>query len=142
MRGSYLGGYGLPGMLAFIGVIGAIEAVLTRIWIRPAALMLWVILIGGALVAMFVVEAISRRNMVEVSDDRIRWSFRQPPDKGDRPLSSLQKVEVFPSGARLVLQDRQVFASRAVFRRRDIKRFVEGLRGLGAQVNDMGIPGV
>jgi hypothetical protein len=33
-----------------------------------------------------------------------------------------------------------VFASRAEFRRRDIKRFVEGLRGLGVQVSDMGSP--
>ena len=127
-------------MLAFIGVIGVIQAFLTRIWIGPAALTMWVILIGGAVVAMFVVEAISRRNVVEVTGDRIRWSFRQPPDKGDQPMSSLQKVEVFPSGARLVFEQGLVFASRADFRRRDIKRLVEGLRGLGAQISDTGSP--
>jgi len=87
---------------------------------------------------IFVAEAISRRNVVQVSGDRIRWSFRQPPDKGDQALSNLRKVEVFPSGARLVFEQGMVFASRAEFRRGDIKRFVEGLRGLGAQVVDMG----
>jgi hypothetical protein len=99
---------------------------------------LWLILMGVVVGTIFVAEAISRRNVVEVSGDRVRWSFRQPPDKGDQPLSSLQKVEVFPSGARLVFEQGLVFASRVDFRRRDIKSLVEGLRGLGAQVSDMG----
>ena len=133
-----MGGYGLPGMLAFVGVIAAIEAILTRIWARPSALAVWIVIVGGALVGIFFMEAISRRNVVEVADERIRWSFRQPPEKGDEPISHLQRVEVLPSGARLVFMDGLVFASRAQFRRRDIRRLVEGLRGLGADVNDMG----
>src|SRR5712692_311690 len=138
IHGSYMGGYGLPGTLALVGVLGAIAAVLSRIWARPAALTLWLILMGVAVGTIFVAEAISRRNVVEVRGDRIRWSFRQPPVKGDQPVSSLQKVEVFPSGARLVFEASMVFASRAEFRRSDIERLVEGLRQLGALVSDMG----
>jgi len=140
INGSYMGGYGLPGALALVGVLGAIAAILSRVWARPAALELWLIVMGVAVGTIIGAEAISRRNVVEVGADRIRWSFRQPPDHGEQPLTSLQKVEVFPSGARLVLQDRMVFASRVDFRRRDIKRLVEGLRALGAQVGDMGGP--
>ena len=137
IHGSTMGDYGLPGMLAFVGVLGTIEAVLTRIWARPSALTVWVILIGVALATIFAVEAVNRRNVVEVSSERIRWSFRQPPESGDEPLSNLQKVEVFQSGARLVFEHGLVFASRAMFRRRDIKRLVEGLQQLGVQISDM-----
>jgi hypothetical protein len=138
IHGSFLGGYGLPGMLAFVGVIAAIQSVLTRIWARPSALAVWVVIVGGALLAVIFMEAVSRRNVVEVGDERIRWSFRAPPEKGDQPFSHLQRVEVFPSGARLVFIEGAVFANRANFRPRDIKRLVDGLRSLGAQVNDMG----
>ena len=138
IHGSSMGGYGLAWMLALVGVLGGVAAVVSRIWARPAALTLWLILMGVAVGTIVVAEAISRRNVVEVSGDRIRWSFRQPPDQGDQPLSSLQKVEVFPSGARLVFEEGLVFASRAEFRRSDIKRLAEGLRGLGARLSDMG----
>jgi hypothetical protein len=135
-----MGGYGLPGGLAVVGLLGGINAVLARIWASQTALMVWLIVVGGAVLAIFFAEAVNRRNVVEVTGDRVRWSFRQPPATGDQPLSSLRKVEVFPSGARLVFEEGMVFASRAVFRRSDIKRLVEGLRGLGAQVSDMGSP--
>lgn len=136
--GSYIGGYGLPGALALVGVIAAIQAVLTRIWARPSALAVWVVIVGGAVAAIFFAEVVSRRNVVEVADERIRWSFRAPPEKGDQPFSHLQRVEVFPSGARLIFIEGAVFANRTNFRPRDIKRLVDGLRSLGAQVNDMG----
>ena len=139
IHGSFMGGYGLPGLLAFVGIIGVIQAVLNRIWARPAALVVWLILIGGAVVVILVAEGISRRNVREVSGGRIRWSFRQPPEQGDQALSSLQKVEVFSSAARLVFEDSLVVASRAVFRRRDINRLVEALRELGAQVTGGGL---
>ncbi len=136
IHGSFLGGNGLPGMLAFVGVIGGINAVLTRIWVRPAALTVWLILIGGALATILFVEAVCRRNIVAVGRNRIRWSFRQPPEKGDEPLSNLQRVEVFSSATRLVFKDRLTAISRADFRRPDINRLVETLRGLGAPIND------
>lgn len=138
IHGSYMGGYGLPGALALVGVLGSVAAVLSRIWASPAALTLWLIVMGVAVGTIFVAEAISRRNVVEVNGDRVRWSFRQPAFKGDQALSDLLKVEVSLDGARLVFKYDAVFASRAEFRRRDIKGFVEGLRGLGAQVSDMG----
>ncbi len=137
IHGSSLGGAGLPGMLAFVGVIGAINAVLTRIWVRPAALTVWLILIGGAVLAILFVEAVCRRNIVVVGRNGIRWSFRAPPEKGDEPLSNLQRVEVFSSATRLVFKDRLAAVSRADFRRRDINRLVETMRGLGVPINDM-----
>jgi hypothetical protein len=139
IHGSSIGGYGVPGMLAFLGVMGTVTAVLDKIWVQPSALVAWLILIGAALAILIFVEAVNRRNVVEVKGDRIRWSFRQPPEKGDELLSHLQRVEVFPSGARLVFMDRPVFASRAEFRRRDINELVEALRRRGAQVNDIGV---
>ena len=138
IHGSYMGGFGLPGGLVLVGVLGTVAAVLSRIWARPAALMVWLIVMGVAVGTIFVAEAVSRRNVVEASGDRIRWSFRQPVINGDQALSDLRKVEVSPDGARLVFEYDAVFASRAEFRRRDIKRFVEGLRRLGAQVIDSG----
>jgi hypothetical protein len=138
IHGSSLGGYGVPGMLAFLGVLGTFAAVLDQIWARRSALVVWLILIGAALAILILVEAVNRRNVVEVKGDRIRWSFRQPPDNGDQPLSALSRVEVFPSGARLVFDGGPVFASRAMFTPRDIRRLVDGLRGLGAQVTQMG----
>ncbi len=140
IHGSYMGGFGLPGALALVGVLGTVAAVLSRIWARPAALTVWLIVMGVAVGTIFVAEVVSRRNVVEASGDRIRWSFRQPVVNGDQALSDLRKVEVSPDGARLVFEYDAVFASRAEFRRRDIKRFVEGLRGLGAQVSDTGSP--
>ncbi len=138
IHGSTLGGYGLPGMLAFVGVLGGINAVLTRIWARPAALTLWLIIVGGAVLTILFVEAVNRRNIVEVSGDRIRWSFRQPPVKGDQPLSGLRKVEVFSSGACLEFEEGRVCATRDMFRRRDINRLIEALRQLAAQVSGSG----
>ena len=138
IHGSSIGGYGVPGMLAFLGVMGTVTAVLDKIWVRRSALVVWLILIGAALAMLIVVEAVNRRNVVEVKGDRIRWSFRQPPEKGDEPLSHLQRVELLPSGARLVFMERPVFASQTAFRRRDIKRLVEGLRRLGAEISDVG----
>jgi hypothetical protein len=138
IHGSFMGGYGLPGTLALVGVLGGIAAVLSRIWARPAALTLWLILMGVVVATIFIAEATSRRNVVEVSGDRIRWSFRQPPDHGDEPLPNLQRVDVFPSAVRLVFEDDFVVASRADFRRRDINRLVEALRQLGAQVSGSG----
>jgi len=138
IHGSTLGGYGLPGLLAFVGVLGGINAVLTRIWARPAARTLWPIIVGGAVISILFVEAVNRRNILEVSGDRIRWSFRQPPVKGDQPLSGLRKVEVFPSGACLEFEVGRVCATRDMFRRRDITRLVEALRQLGAQVSGGG----
>jgi hypothetical protein len=138
IHGSTMGGYGLPGMLAFVGALGAIEAVLTRIWARPAALTLWLIIVGGAVLTILFVEAVNRRNVVEVSGDRIRWSFRQPPVRGDHPLSDLRKVEVFSSGACLEFDEGRVCATRDMFRRREINRLIEALRQLGAQVSGSG----
>jgi hypothetical protein len=138
IHGSSMGGCGVPGMLAFLGVIGTVTAVLDKIWVRRSALVEWLILIGVALAMLIVVEAVNRRNVVEVMGDRIRWSFRRPPENGDEPFSQLQRVELLPSGARLVFMEGPVFASRAEFRRRDINRLVEALRRRGAQVSDMG----
>lgn len=138
IHGSTMGGYGVPGMLAFLGVMGTVTAVLDKIWVRRSAMVAWLILIGAALAILIFVEVVNRRNVVEVEGDRIRWSFRHPPEKGDEPLSHLQRVEVLPSGARLVFVEGPVFASRTEFRRRDIERLVEELRRLGAQVSEMG----
>jgi hypothetical protein len=137
IRGSFMSGYGFPGLLAFVGAIGAINAVLTRIWASRVALTVWLIIIGGGVVAIFAVEAISRRNVVEVRGDRIRWSLRQPPDKGDQPISNLRRVEVFPAAACLVFVDCTVAASGVDFRRSDLTRLVEGLRAMGATVDDL-----
>ena len=138
IHGSSMGGYGLPGMLAFLGVLGTLAAVLDQIWVRRSALVVWLILIGVALATLVLVEAVNRRNVLEVKGDRIRWSFRQPSEKGAEPLSALRRVEVFPSGARLVFDRGMVFASRAMFTPRDIRRLVNGLRGLGAEITQMG----
>ena len=138
IHGSTLGGYGLPGLLAFVGVLGGINAVLTRIWARPAARTLWLIIVGGAVISILFMEAVNRRNILEVSGDRIRWSFRQPPVKGDQPMSGLRKVEVFSSGACLEFEAGRVCATRDMFRRRDITRLIEVLRQLGAQVSGGG----
>ena len=69
IHGSYMGGYGLPGALALVGVLGGIAAVLSRIWARPTALTLWLIVMGVAVGTIFVAEAISRRNVVQVGGD-------------------------------------------------------------------------
>ena len=122
-------------MLAFIGILGAIAALLSRIWARPSALAGWLIVFGGGVVTIFALEMISRRNFVEVVGGRIRWFFRQPPERGDEPLASLQKVEVFPYAGRVVFMDGGFVAGRDVFRRRDMNRLVETLRDLGAHVS-------
>ena len=135
IHGSYLGGYGLPGMLAFVGVLGAIAALGSQIWARRSALVVWLVVFGGAVITIFVLELISRRNFVEVDGGRIRWFFRQPPEQGDEPLASLQKVEVFPSAVRVVFMDGGFVAGRDDFRRSDLNRLVETLRDLGAHVS-------
>ena len=112
IHGTTIGGYGVPGMLAFLGVVGAVRAVLDKIWLRRSALAEWLILLGVALAILVVIEAVNRRNVVEVKGDRIRWSLRQPAEKGDEPFSHLRRVELLPSGAPLLFMERPVFVSR------------------------------
>ena len=140
IRGTIWGGYGLPGFLAFITVFGGLAGIFDRVWLSSSAMIGWLLLYFSAVGSVFVFEAINRRNVLEISGDRIRWSFRQPPQQGDEPVSGLKNVEVSPSGARLVFDSAFVFASGDMFRRRDIKRFVEELQRLGAQVSPQ--PGV
>ena len=135
IRGTTLSGYGLPGLLAFVLIVAGAQALLTQIWERPEALTIWLILVGGLVGMIFVVEAVNRRNVVEVSGDHIRWSLRQPPDKGDQPISNIRRVEVSPLGASLVFDGHEVVARRVDFRRGDFARLVETLRGMGVQVS-------
>lgn len=131
-----MSGYGLPGLLGVVGVLGTINAVLTRIWASKDALTVWLIIVGGAVLLIIFVEVVNRRNVLEVGGERISWSLRQPPDKGHEPLSSLRTVELVPTEVRLVFERHTVIANRILFRRGDMRRFVEQLRGLGVQVNE------
>ena len=131
-----MGGYGLPGGLAAVGVLGGINAVLAHIWSNPSGLILWLIIVGGAVLGLFAVEAINRRNFVEVNGGRVRWALRQPPSKGELSVSSLRQVEVLPSGTRLVFEREAVSLYASLFRKRDMTRLVNALQQLGTQVTE------
>jgi len=76
---------------------------------------------------------------VEVNGERIRWSFRQPPDRGDEPVANLRSVTIYPaSGALLEFAggNDRVMLGVGDFRTRDIIRVVEARRGLGVRVDD------
>jgi len=139
IRGSTMGGFGTPVLLATIVVAAVITGLLSPITTSRRSLFLWLFLIGALSAAVVAFELVSRRNFVEVGGDRVRWFFRQPPEKGDEPLANLQWVELFPAaGARLVFRDRMAMVSLSDFPRRRVNRLVDRLRSLGVQVNDKG----
>lgn len=139
IRGSTMGGYGTPVGLAAIAVAAVMTGLLSPITTSRRSLFLWLFLVGALVVSVLAFELVSRRNFVKVGGDRVRWLFRQPPDKGDEPLANLQRVELFhAAGARLVFKDRMAMVGLSDFPRRRVNRLVDRLRDLGVQVNDRG----
>src|SRR5690242_19738404 len=136
IRGDQLGGYGLYFSVGVIVVGAPLTALLSRVWVSRASLMLWVIcwiVLVGALVAS---EAIVRRTFVEVTSDRVRWFFRQSRHQGDEPLTNLFRIETYPSAAVLFFNggSGRITVGRADFSSREINRVVESLRSLGVRV--------
>jgi hypothetical protein len=134
IRGTQLGGY------PFVLILVALPVLLTiSIWLYPRELARWLISAGVLFIADLVLEAIGRRTFVEVKGERIRWSFRQPPTRGDEPIGNLRGVTIYPtSGALLEFAggSGRVVLGSDDFRIRDITRVVEALRGLGVRVDD------
>jgi hypothetical protein len=136
IRGDQLGGYGLY-LSAGVIIVGApLTALLSRVWVSRASLLLWVIVwivFAGTLVA---IEVILRRTFVEVTSDRVHWFFRQPRQQGEEPLTNLIRIETYPSAAVLFFNGGtgRITVGRTDFSSREINRVVEKLRGLGVRV--------
>lgn len=138
IHGSNMGGYGTPGLLVVVAIVAVVTAALSPIRTNRTSLGVWLFLIVAFLAAIVWMELTSRRNVVEVAGGRVRWSFRQPPEKGDEPLTNLQKVNLFPSsGAQLVFPHKVAMVSRSDFTRGAVSRLVDALREGGTQVNEM-----
>lgn len=133
IHGSNLGGWALP-----IGFGAIVFALVVTELLKPIetlrSLFTWLGLAVFLALVLIGAELAARRNFVEVSDDHIRWSFMQPPERGDEHLADLVDVEVWPkTGAQLLFKTRKTVVSLADFPRWRINRLVETLRGLGAQ---------
>ena len=142
IRGSYMGGFGFPAGLTSVAILGGVAAVLSRIWVRPAGLVLWLILMALVVGTIIGVEVIYRRSFLEVRDGQIRWSVRQPPRQGEESMGSLRSVTIHRSGALLDFTGGAggVMLDIADFRRRDIIRIVDALRLSGVRVDDSSGP--
>lgn len=138
IHGALLDGWATPIGLAAIAIALLVTEVLKPIR-TSHSLFTWLGLAGFLALVIIGAELMSRRNVVEVVGTRIRWSFVQPPERGDEPLADLQRVEVWPStGAQLIFKNRRTMVCLADFPRRRINRLVDALRQLGTPVSDMG----
>ena len=132
IRGTQLGGY--PFVLILVGLL-----ILTpiSIWLWPADDARWLISAGVIACADVAAEMIARRTFVKVDGNRIRWSFRAPPDKGEEPVGNLRSVTIYPQGALLEFAaGSRLMVGINDFRNRDTMRVVEALRGLGVRIDD------
>ena len=127
IRSQGLRGYGASIVLAFTLVWAIIAAFLYRIWTRPAALTLWVILVVFCLIAAGAVEVVFRLNYVKVAHGQLRWRFRQG-DRGQRPLNAVREVERIGSSTRIVFSEGEpLLVSGMWFRPRDIDALISAL---------------
>ena len=130
------GGYLLPGTIIFECLLLAVGAFISLHWHYSLG-GFWV-MSGLAFVSSLVFMAITSRTFIDVDGYRVRWSFRQPPEQGDKPLSDLLRVEVFPgSGARLVFRNGLCMAGIDDFRWDQINHLTKALGEMGGQVTQM-----
>src|SRR5437764_272559 len=99
IRSRGLRGYGT----AIVGGLTAVWAVIAafgeQIWLRPARVVVWLILITLCVLAAVALEVSFRLDSVKVADGRVRWWFRQG-GRGDQPLSAVRSIE--PRGTGVV----------------------------------------
>lgn len=134
IRGTMLGGY--PFVLAPILLF-----IITPISIKlyPADSVRWLVTAGILLIINLASLAVVRRTFVRVDGERIRWSFRRPPSRGDEPVTNLRSVTIYPmSGALLEFAGGagRLMLGIDDFRTRDILKVVAALRALGARIDD------
>lgn len=134
IHGSNLGGWALP--VGFAGIAIALAATELLKPIRTTrSLFVYLGLATFLALVLIGAELLARRNVVEVAEDHVRWSFLQPPEHGDEPLTDLVGVVVWPqSGAELVFKKGKTMVSLADFPRWRVNRLVETLRSQGATV--------
>ena len=130
------GGYVLPGTYVFVCLLMVVGAFIDINW--HYSLFAFYVMSGFMLVSFVVFLAITSRTFVEIDKDRIRWAFRQPPDRGDKPLSELLRVEAYPgSGALLLFRNGRITAGIDEFRWDQINRLTKALGEMGVQVTQM-----
>jgi len=132
IRSRGLRGYGA----AIVGAFTAVWAVLTafgeQIWLRPARVVVWLILIILCALAAVVLEVSFRLDYVKVADGRVRWWFRQG-GRGDQPVSAVRSIEPLASGVVVRFSDGgPLLIGGGAFRPRDINRVVSALESGGA----------
>lgn len=132
----------LDGWVTPLGLLGIGIALLVTELLKPIktgrSLFTWLALAAFLALVLIASELAWRRNVVELAGGRIRWSFRQPPERGDEPLENLQRVEVYAwSGARLIFKKGPVMVSLSDFPRRRVNRLVSALRDVGTPVTEM-----
>lgn len=130
------GGYVLPGSYVGVCLLLALGGFISITWHYSIAK--FYIMSGFVLVSFVVFLAITSRTFIEIDKDRVRWAFRQPPDRGDKPLSELLRVEVYPgSGALLLFRNGRIMAGIDEFRWDQINGLTRALGEMGVQVTQI-----
>ena len=130
IRSRGLRGYVAAILGAFTAVWAAIAAVVFRVWARPAALVVWLILIGVCAIGAVGIEVLNRLDYVKLEGGRLRW--RQQEARGDQPVSAVRGIDHIGTGVRINFSAGQPLLLGGIeFRPEDIEKLVRALESPG-----------
>ena len=130
IRSRGLRGYGAAIMTGLTAVWSLIAAFVFQIWARPAAFVVWLMLIILCAIGAVVLEVVFRMDYVELADGRLSWRYRQ--GRGDQPLSAVRGVERIGNSARINFSEGGPLLIGVVwFRPSDIEGLVAAVKRLG-----------
>lgn len=130
IRSRGLRGYGAAIMMGFTAVWALIAAFAFQIWARPAAFVVWLILIILCAIGAVVLEVVFRLDYVKLADGRLSWRYRQG-GRGDQPLSAVRGIQRIGNSARINFSEGQPLLIGVVwFRPSDIDELVGAVKRL------------
>ena len=118
-------------MTGLTAVWSLIAAFAFQIWARPAAFVIWLIIIILGAIGAVVLEVVFRLDYVKLADGRLSWRYRQG-GRGDEPLSAVRGVERIGNSARINFSEGEPLLIGVVwFRPGDIDGLVAAVKRLG-----------
>ena len=131
IRSRGLRGYGAAIMMGLTAVWALIAAFAFQVSARPAAFLVWLLLIIICAIGAVVLEVVFRMDYVKLADGRLSWRYRRG-GHGDQPLSAVRGVERMGSSARINFNEGRPLLIWVVwFRPSDIDELVGAVGRLG-----------
>lgn len=132
IRSRGLRGYGAAIVGGFTAVWAVTAAIVFKIWARPAALIVWLILVSLCAIAAVGIEVINRLDYVKLADGRLSWRFRQG-GSGSQPVSAVREIEPIATGVVISFSDGEPLLIGGVwFRPEDIDKLVRAVESPGS----------